>query len=704
MSLRDLEIKREYRSSLENIAKDFYIPTLKEAITYDRAVGFFSSSIFVKIAVGIIALVRRGGKIRLIASPNLSEQDIEAIRLGYAERDSVIKNALRRELTIPINKFAEQQLNFMANLIADGYLDIRIAVMESANGVGIYHEKVGIIKDKENNTVVFSGSPNESITALMDNYETMDVYKSWDNFGDLERIHDKQSAFESIWAGTEPKINTMEFKDITNELIRKYKKCKIDYSKYLLNKDVERTTEPRERTFFKIPDTVELHEYQKQAIAAWLNNQSCGIFDMATGTGKTYTALGALSALSEKLEDRLAVIIVAPYQHLVEQWIDDIKFFNVEPIVAYSVTKWKTEFKNSVIGYNMGVVKNFCIVTTNATFITNDFQDILAKFKKNFCFVVDEAHNFGAEKIKSLLPLKARYRIALSATIERHMDEEGTAEIKRYFGRVSIKFGLKEAIRKGFLTPYYYYPVLTFLSLDELDEYERLTRLISRSGGVKDGDLKKNKYLQHLLIERARVVAACYEKTNKLVEILKTMKKEANILVYCGATRYHSELDDEDVRQIDLITNRIASEVGMRVNKFTADEDRETRQIIKRMFATGSQLQVVTAIKCLDEGVNIPAIRKAFILASSTNPKEYIQRRGRVLRKYPGKKYSEIYDFITLPRNLKDVQSLTEKEINSDLSLVRREIDRIKDYTQTALNPLDSDNLIEKIYKAYKLI
>ena len=154
MSLRDLEIKREYRSSLENIAKDFYIPTLKEAITYDRAVGFFSSSIFVKIAVGIIALVRRGGKIRLIASPNLSEQDIEAIRLGYEERDTIIKNALRRELTAPINKFAEQQLNFMANLIADGYLDIRIAVMESANGVGIYHEKVGIIKDNENNRSV----------------------------------------------------------------------------------------------------------------------------------------------------------------------------------------------------------------------------------------------------------------------------------------------------------------------------------------------------------------------------------------------------------------------------------------------------------------------------------------------------------------------------------------------------------------------
>ena len=556
----------------------------------------------------------------------------------------------------------------------------------------------------ENNIVVFSGSPNESMAALIENYETMDVYKSWDNLGDLERIHDKQSAFESIWAGTEPKINTMEFKDITNEFIKKYKKHQVDYNRYFLNKDAKKTTEKRERTFFIIPDTVELHEYQKQAIVTWLNNQSCGIFDMATGTGKTYTALGALSALSDKLEDRLAVVIVAPYQHLVEQWVEDIKVFNVEPIVAYSATKWKSEFKNSVIGYNIGVVKNFCIITTNATFITNDFQDILAKFKKNFCFVVDEAHNFGAEKIKSMLPLKARYRIALSATIERHMDEDGTAEIKRYFGKISIKFGLKEAIRKGFLTPYYYYPVLTFLSLDELDEYERLTRLISRSCGAKEDDLKKNKNLQHLLIKRARVVAACYEKTNKLIEMLRPMKREANILVYCGATKYHSELDDEDIRQIDLITSRIASETGMRVNKFTADEDRETRQIIKGMFATGSQLQVVTAIKCLDEGVNIPAIRKAFILASSTNPKEYIQRRGRVLRKYPGKKYAEIYDFITLPRRLEDVQFLAEREINSDLSLVRREIDRIKDFTKTALNPLDSDNLIEKIYKAYRLI
>lgn len=702
MSLKDIDLKREYRSSLEDIANNFYIPALKEGILYDRAVGFFSSSIFSKIAIGINELIKNGGKVRLIASPNLSEHDIQAIKLGYEKRDEIIKNALLRELKEPINKFAEEQLNYMANLIADGYLDIKITIMKSSDKIGIYHEKVGIIKDKEGNSIAFTGSANETITALLENYETIDVYTSWNSDSDLERINDKEKAFESIWEDAEPNLKTLQFKDVTDEFINRYKKKSIEYRTYKSNIKI---ADIKEKTFLKKPEGLKFYEYQKIAIENWFHNQNCGIFDMATGTGKTFTALGALTALSERLNENLAVVIVAPYQHLVDQWVEDLNEFNVSPIIAYSGSDWRKAFKNSVIGYNLGVIKHFCIITTNATFSLLDFQNILSMFRKNFCFIVDEAHNIGASKIRELLPIKARYRIGLSATIERHMDEEGTDILKKYFGKTSIQFGLKEAIKKGFLTPYYYYPVITYLSEDEFDEYERITRLILQNGQIDIDNIKDNKNVQRLLIKRARIIAGCRDKISKLIEEISKYRNESYILVYCGATKYHDEFaKDNDIRQIEKVTKDIANTLGMRVSKFTADEDKTTRLQIKRMFSTGRELQVITAIKCLDEGVNIPAIRKAFILASSTNPKEYIQRRGRVLRKAVGKRYAEIFDFITLPRRLKNVKYLDERKSAIDISLIQRELLRVQEFASYAINPIDSDNLIETIYKTYKII
>lgn len=702
MSLKDIELNREYRSSLEDIANNFYIPALKEGISYDRAVGFFSSSIFSKISIGINELVKNGGKVRLIASPNLSQNDIQAIKLGYEKRDKIIKNALLRELREPINEFEEEELNYMANLIADGYLDIKITIMKFSDKIGIYHEKVGIIKDKEGNSIAFTGSANETITALLENYETIDVYTSWNSNSDLYRIKDKEKAFESIWEDNEPNLKTLQFKDVTDEFIHRYKKKSINYRTY---KPRAKIADIKEKTFFKKPERLKFYDYQKVAIENWFQNQNCGIFDMATGTGKTYTALGALTALSETLNENLAVVIVAPYQHLVDQWVEDLNEFNVSPIIAYSGSDWRKAFKNSVIGYNLGVIKHFCIITTNATFSLLDFQNILNTFRKNFCFVVDEAHNIGASKIRELLPMKARYRIGLSATIERHMDEEGTDILKKYFGKISIQFGLKEAIKKEFLTPYYYYPVITYLSEDEFDEYERITRLILQNGEIDIDNIKNKKNIQRLLIKRARIIAGCRDKINKLIEELSKYRNESYILVYCGATKYHDEFaQDNDIRQIEKVTQNIANTLGMRVSKFTADEDKATRLQIKRMFSTGRELQVITAIKCLDEGVNIPAIRKAFILASSTNPKEYIQRRGRVLRKARGKRYAEIFDFITLPRRLKNVKYVDEGKSAIDISLIQRELLRVQEFADYAINPIDSDTLIESIYKTYKII
>lgn len=704
MSLRDVQIKKEYRSLLDNVAKEFYVPLLSQAISYKRAVGFFSSTALVSMTKGIAGLVKNGGKIQLIASPYLSDEDIEAIRAGYSRRQ-IINKALLKGLKEPANEYQQDRLNLLANLIADGILDIRIAITENNSYIGMYHEKMGIIEDSDGNKVAFAGSMNETLTAQKYSYETIDVFTSWSD--DRDRVEIKECSFAAIWANNEPNLRTMDFDDVSDEFIKKYRKKPVDYSTVTTDQDVVPEIE-HEYSFFKIPTTVEFYDYQKEAIEAWIKRGCCGIYDMATGSGKTYTALGSITKLSQILNEQLAVVIVAPYQHLVEQWVEDINKFNVSPIIAYSYPgqKWRKQFEDAVNAYNVGAIKHFCVISTNATFSTDDFQRILLKFKKNYLFVVDEAHNFGSKKLGALLPKKARYRLALSATIERYRDEEGTAILKKYFGSTPcISFTLKDAIQKGFLTSYYYYPVVCYFDADELERYNDLTRLIIKNGGASKENTEKNPYVEMLLIKRARIISGCKDKVAKLIEAIEPYKKEKNILVYCGATKYDNDKinDDDDVRQIEEVNGRLYHELGMKVHKFTSSESKEEREDIKRRFASGD-LQVVTAIKCLDEGVNIPAIQKAFILASSTNPKEYIQRRGRVLRRAKGKEYAEIFDFITLPRKLDTVQFCDKHQLEADLSLVRKEFNRMLDFAETARNPLAIDDLKEKIQLTYNQV
>ncbi len=476
MSLKEVKIKDEYRSLIDDIVNDFYIPVLNESVIYKRAVGFFSSSALLEIAKGSSNLVQNGGKIQLIASPNLSEEDIEAIEKGFKERESVISDSLERSFSKPKTSYDERRLNLLANLVAKGQLDIKIAFLEEKGKIGMYHEKVGLMTDFENNTIAFAGSMNESKNAFSHNYESIDVFCSWTK--DSERVLSKESAFNSIWNNSEPHIETIDFPKVAKEKLNSYRTTEtLD-----LEIDMEeQESKKNASTFFRSPSNIDFYDYQKDAVVNWLSNDCKGIFDMATGSGKTYTGLYALSKLSEKLSDSIGVIIVAPYQHLVEQWVEDIENFGVKPIICYSAyPKWKEHFEDIVNAYNASAVENFCVITTNSSFSLTAFQKQLSRIKKDFCFVVDEAHNFGAEKLSSLLPEKAKYRLALSATLERHNDEDGTTKLHEYFGAVCQSFSLKDAIDKGFLTPYYYHPILVTLTDEELEKYQELTKQISK--------------------------------------------------------------------------------------------------------------------------------------------------------------------------------------------------------------------------------
>ena len=723
MGLKDHKIKSEYRSLTDNVVQDFYIPLLSEAVKYKRAVGFFSSSSLVEISKGIAKMASKGGKIQLVASPYLSDEDIRAIREGYAGRDKIIENALLAQIREePADYFSMERLNLLASLIADGIMDIQIAYTEDKHGIGMYHEKMGIIEDVAGDKVAFSGSNNESATAMYTNYETVDVFRSWGDDSESERVLLKENAFRSIWSNTEPNIKVLRFNSISEALIERYRRKTpnfgIDDEQFARKIPIH---SPKVSNAVgvpigaRVPDGIDLREYQKEAITAWFGENYRGIFDMATGTGKTLTGLGAVSKLSEDLDDVLAVIIVCPYQHLVEQWVEDIVKFNIKPIIGYSSSSqkdWKKRLAKAVRDQKLRPEKSFfCFVCTNATFKNSFVQEEISKIKAPVLLVVDEAHNFGAMSYTRLLDDRFTYRLALSATLDRHRDYEGTALLYNFFGKKCIEYTLDRAIEEDKLTRYKYYPVVVHLTDDELEKYEQKTYEMSQcliKG--KDGKYKLNKRGEILAMERARIVAGASQKLEALREKIVPYIHDNNILVYCGATNVIDEKADrsstaeEDLRQIEAVTSILGNEMHMEVARFTSEENMETRTIIKEQFQKGDRLQAIVAIKCLDEGVNIPGIRTAFILASTTNPKEYIQRRGRVLRKAENKPYAEIYDFVTLPRELDAVSGLTKEQAQRDLSLVKNELARIKEFGRLSMNTMESNNLVWDIQEAYHII
>lgn len=725
MSLKDVKVDKVYRNLSNDVINEFYIPVLRETVLYKRAVGFFNSSALYEIATGLQNLILNNGKIQLIVSPKLEEDDVKAIIQGYKTREEIISNAIMREFKEPVTLFQQKKLNLLANLIADEKLDIKVAFKQDLNSIGIFHEKIGIMEDIYGNKIAFGGSMNETYSGLLQNYESIDVFCSWLP-EDKERVELKDQDFDCLWSNTHSAMEVIEFPKVAVEKINQYKvdKTMSILTEYDLNSSEKEEPPTKPETeldlFFRIPKQFGgLYNYQKEAIDEWIKNDARGIFKMATGTGKTLTALGALAALSKKLKDNFIAVIICPQTHLVEQWVEDINFFGVKPIIAYSGYNWKEELKNEVRYFNNKISKHFCIITTNSSYTLPEMQNQLSKIKGDICLVVDEAHNFGAAKQRQYMNDYIKYRLALSATLERHRDDEGTQALENYFGKVCIDYPLERAIAEGKLCKYFYYPIPITLEEDELEAYneisEKISNIMKKFSHKSNGELPE--VVEQLLIKRARIISGARNKVKKLYEIMQKYKTENNILVYCGATKvsnddykdFDYDYDYEDTkfdgkikRQIDIVADMLGNELGMRVRRFTSAENRKEREQIKSDFADGKMLQCIVAIKCLDEGLNIPGIKRAFILASSTNPKEYIQRRGRVLRRAPNKEYAYIYDFVTFPHDL-DTGYVNEKTAYYELSLIKKEQERMKDFQLLAENSSEVDKLTTKVETLYQL-
>ncbi|ELS32751.1 DNA phosphorothioation system restriction enzyme, partial [Pseudanabaena catenata USMAC16] len=428
-----------------------------------------------------------------------------------------------------------------------------------------------------------------------------------------------------------------------------------------------------------LPFNLELREYQKQAIANWFKNNGRGTLKMATGSGKTITALAIATELYQKIGLQV-LLIVCPYRHLVIQWSRECQKFGLEPILAFeNVHNWQDRLSNQLYNVRSGNQKFLTIITTNATLIGQGLQSQLRYLPERTLIIGDEAHNLGAKRLVESLPRNVGLRLALSATPERYFDEDGTEAIFAYFGAViQPEFTLADAIKAGALVHYLYYPILVELTDSETDKYVDLTKKIGRAIAF-DGDRDDNEMAAALLMQRARLLGSAANKLVALRELMQQRLDTTHTLIYCGDGSAEDQVTEESTRQLDAVAQLLGSELGYRVNTYTAETSLEDRENLRLLFESG-ELQGLVAIRCLDEGVDIPAIQTAIMLASSSNPRQFIQRRGRILRSHPHKKRATLFDMIVLPPDL------GRETLDVERNLLRKELLRFVEFANLADN------------------
>ena len=680
MSLKELSFKHEYRSDKANLIKDFYTPCLKNATQYCRAVAYFTSNGLALNVKGLSAFIRNGGQMNLVTGPKLMVDDIEAIQHGHEAK----KHNLDSPLDCDFEHVSYDRLKLLTWLIAHGYLDIKIACPSDSSTTyphAMYHEKTGVFLDDYNNAVAFSGSSNETVGGILNNFESIDVHWSWDDA--QKRVQQKIDNFERLWNNTTEKLEVIDFLTaVADELL-------ICQTVYETEQDTTTDTqEIIENTTSYLPNGIELREYQSEAIDAWFENGCRGLWEMATGTGKTITALSALAKLREEKE-HLFIVIVCPYQHLVDQWYEVTVRFGFEPILAYqSVKTWINQVSDALGMHNWRVAKVACVITTHSTFVSETMQKLLSDVKSDVVLVADEVHHLGAKQARQKLTDVFDYRLGLSATPNRWFDSEGSVVLKTYFGETVYEFSLDKAIENGYLCSYYYFPHLVELTDRELEDYQLLSEKIARLYHRSNPD-EPNEALELLLIKRANLLNKAENKLLMLAELL-TNKTDTfhHTLFYCAPGQIDSV--------IPLLTD-----LGLRVAKFTAKETAAERRELLNMFASG-HLQALVAMKCLDEGVDVPSTQTAYILASSGNPKEFIQRRGRILRKHAEKKHAEIHDLIAVPPL--DYWQYSNEVFSAERKIVQRELKRFNEFAGMALNKFDARERIWEIAQIFNLM
>lgn len=621
----DSIIKPSYNSANDDIVGKFYNVILSESLRYDRISGFFNSSSLAIAAQGIDIFIKNNGKMRLICGAKLNKDDLNSINNADDLKDLIHQNFLKDYNSIE-DEIIKNHVKVLGWMIANDFLEIKIGInrKDDVYKNSMLHSKIGIMYDEFNNVILFNGSVNETAYGWKNNIESLKVFKSWKN---PEFMNDDINDFENFWNGFNPALDVFDVPEATKKkLIEIAPKSKEDlFSLPLNNKPI-------------------LRDYQKDAVENWVNNKFKGIFSMATGTGKTITALSCLDYLINKTP-KLLTVIVCPQKHLISQWeenLDNFSFKGRIVVASGDNPKWRSELLGFIGDLKSNNLHNLIVFTTFNTFATVKFINTIDFYNEESLLIVDEVHGIGSEEFRKGFNVDYKYKLGLSATPEIEDDFERTQLVYDEFGGVVYEYGLKKAIDNDFLTPYNYYPIFIDLKNDELYSYKKYSTKIANILGKKKKTLNDYNTLKKFLIKRRKIINNAENKLIFLKEFLSNNKDINDLIVYCTGEqlpKVQKILDDFD------ISNR----------KFTGQESskkingKSERDKILDLFADG-HYQALVAIKCLDEGVDVPSTQTTLLMASTLNSRQHIQRRGRVLRKSPGKEIANIYDLIIFPK------------------------------------------------------
>jgi hypothetical protein len=465
MSLRDLALQCEYRSDQTNTISDFYVPCFKESTAYWRAVGYFTSQGLLLAAKGLAEFLKHGGRMHLVASPWLDEEDVEALVKGYEAREEIVQRAMLRPFdelaAVDISGLLRHRLECLAWLVAEERLEIKLALPLTkllAGERGIYHEKVGLFFDQQGNTVAFTGSPNETLGGLVSNFESIDVFWSWDD--PHQRVQRKVENFRRLWENQTPKLVVLNFPEAARERLVRLRPPtmpSIDMERGLEDvlRYISEDTEVDGYARSKPHARKALWPHQQAAIAAWEEHERSGLVSMATGSGKTLTALGA----AERCPSLQLLVIAVPRTNLVEQWAEVVRENTQlpEPVLVHETYAiWQERlFSRLRAATASGWRRSVVVIGTMRSLSGERFRSVLtdAGMPPQSLVIVDEVHNAGAPMYREILDARYAWRLGLSATPARHFDEEGTSCIYAYFGTLVYVYNLEQALADGLLSP-----------------------------------------------------------------------------------------------------------------------------------------------------------------------------------------------------------------------------------------------------------
>lgn len=663
--LSSLSFETEYRSIKDDVINGFYKKCLYNSILYRRAVGYFASTVFAVASPAIIEFARRGGVINIICSPHLDAADVENIALGYSKR----KDALGQSLIHTFDQLlahpeTARPAHILATLISTNNMEIKLA--ERRDRKGIYHEKIGVFSDSLGNMVSFRGSTNETWRAWHadGNFESFDVFCSWRGGLEAERVRKHDAHIAQLWSETDPHVEVMPFPETVTAYFKRFAAKGLDD---VLADSLPTPTERR----LPLP-------HQTSALAGWEAQGRRGIFEHATGSGKTFTAI---LALRNQAQSGLPSLVVVPSRLLLEQWAEEIRYELPSAallLAGAGYERWRAPGRLSAMTDPDPALGGRIVLATMQTASTDEFRKQVAACP-DLLLVADEVHQIGSPQNAKIMEIDAGSRLGLSATPIRYGDHSGTVQIFAYFGSVvPPPITLMDAVNAGRLVPYEYYPHPVNLTATEAEEWRGITKSIrfemacQKTGS--DGVKPLTEKAKMLLIKRARVAKKASNKVRLAANVLtKHYKNGQSWLVYCE--------DGGQLADVLIALREAGLEPAEYHTNMTGD-----REATLAWFKTYGGILV--SIRCLDEGVDIPAISHALILASSQNPRQFIQRRGRVLRRSKGKHLAVIHDAIVVPLD-------AENEADQ-LSLLRSELVRSVEFASHALNR-DADAELRRI-------